>query len=401
MDGLPNELLKLIVDEVPVGADLGTVQALNSTFCALATPRVFQTFQVSNTLARTQAFENILLGSAVIPHIQEIVFRDIFSDADGNTMQDWPSVEMETVCYDREIRLSLFFCFSLLHTLPALKTLSLFFLPYFGEELYEEDDQPSAAFRFQLAVLDALTYFPLLSPTSLTITGFIAYHNPIFDTRGFRALFEGLTYLRVAVVSDWTYRGGYALDHLVEFWETTVQQRILEPRPALTQSLTALTLHSDQAVGVVPALDWSHLAFPRLARLTLMKIVFDEDTRSAEDFLRKCRSVVHDRRAGPAHVWAQVWGRLAAEMRVLTTLVVVHADRWGHTSWYVALVEGCAYLSFQEDPVRDEPDTRALAALNALLEERRAAAAGVDKSAWGAVGRVRGHAGRLGGYDEV
>ena len=87
MDGLPNELLKLIVDEVPVGADLGTVRALNSTFCALATPRVFQTFQASNTVARAQAFENILLCSAAIPHIQEIVFRDIFSDADGNTMK--------------------------------------------------------------------------------------------------------------------------------------------------------------------------------------------------------------------------------------------------------------------------------------------------------------------------
>ena len=87
MDGLPNELLKLIVDEVPVGADLGTVRALNSTFCALATPRVFQTFQASNTVARAQAFENILLCSAAVPHIQEIIFRDIFSDADGNTMQ--------------------------------------------------------------------------------------------------------------------------------------------------------------------------------------------------------------------------------------------------------------------------------------------------------------------------
>ena len=303
---------------------------------------------------------------------------------------------MDSDNHRREIRLSLFICFSCINTLPALKTLSLFFFPYFGEELYEEDDQPSAAFRLQLTILDALTYFPLPSLTSLTITGFIAYHNAIFDTRGFRALFEGLTYLRVAVVSDWTYRGGYALDHLVEFWETTVQQRILEPRAALTQSLTALTLHSDQAVGVIPALDWSHLAFPRLARLALMKIVFDEDTRSAEDFVARhartlaalelceCRSVVHNRRAGPARVWAQVWDRLAAEMRALTTLVVAHADRWGHTSGYVALVEGRGYLSFQEDPVRDEPDARALAALNALLEERRAAAAGVDKSAWGA-----------------
>ena len=145
-----------------------------------------------------------------------------------------------------------------------------------------------------------------------------------------------------------------------------------------------------------------------------MKIVFDEDTRSAEDFvvrhartlaaleLCECRSVVHNRRAGPARVWAQVWDRLAAEMRALTTLVVAHADRWGHTSGYVALVEGRGYLSFQEDPVRDEPDARALAALNALLEERRAAAAaGVDKLAWGAARRVRGRTGRLGGYDEV
>lgn len=84
MNSLPVEMLKMIVDQVPAGKDLRNIRALNRTFCALSTPRVFRRIQVRNTIWHTEAFENVVQSKAAIPYLEEIVFRDIYAGEDGN-----------------------------------------------------------------------------------------------------------------------------------------------------------------------------------------------------------------------------------------------------------------------------------------------------------------------------
>ena len=74
MHSLPYELLKIIVDEVPNHQDLLRIRLVNTTFRALATPRVFRWFRVCGTAQNANAINEIARHETLAGCIQGIVF---------------------------------------------------------------------------------------------------------------------------------------------------------------------------------------------------------------------------------------------------------------------------------------------------------------------------------------
>ena len=74
MDSLPYELLKMIVDGVPDCKDLCQIRMVNKTFCALATPRVFQRYSVYGTAESATAINEITRRETLAQCIKQINF---------------------------------------------------------------------------------------------------------------------------------------------------------------------------------------------------------------------------------------------------------------------------------------------------------------------------------------
>ncbi|ETW80567.1 hypothetical protein HETIRDRAFT_427592 [Heterobasidion irregulare TC 32-1] len=74
MHSLPYELLKIIIDEVPNHQDLLRIRLVNTTFRALATPRVFRWFRVCGTAQNASAINEIARHETLAGCIQGIVF---------------------------------------------------------------------------------------------------------------------------------------------------------------------------------------------------------------------------------------------------------------------------------------------------------------------------------------
>ena len=223
--------------------------------------------------------------------------------------------------------------FALLHTLPALRSLTLDFL---GRKLTptslhgSEDSVP-----LQSAILSALLDQPQLPPslTSLHLRGLAACNNPLYDLPSFQALFGPLTALSIEASSLQVSPTRKFKDGAFAFCEHTIQHRVFSAL-SLSRSLTRLSLHSDHDVGVVPALDFASLHLPALARLSLQGILFAE-ANHLEDWiaqhsaplralhLDECRiALVEPPSRPPRRVLAQVWDRLAYALHALTELTV-------------------------------------------------------------------------------
>ena len=74
MHSLPYELLKTIVDGVSNHQDLLRIRLVNTTFCALATPRVFRWFCVCGTAQNAIAIKEIARHETLAGYIQGIAF---------------------------------------------------------------------------------------------------------------------------------------------------------------------------------------------------------------------------------------------------------------------------------------------------------------------------------------
>ena len=76
MDSLPYELLDAIVDRIHHPKDLLQIRTLNKTFCALATPRVFQKIVVKKSFTGATKFGEILQNDAIAQVIEAITFSE-------------------------------------------------------------------------------------------------------------------------------------------------------------------------------------------------------------------------------------------------------------------------------------------------------------------------------------
>ena len=74
MDSLPHEPPKMIVDEVPDHKDLRRIRTVNKTFCALATPRMFQRYGVDGTAENATAINEIARRETLAKCIKHIKF---------------------------------------------------------------------------------------------------------------------------------------------------------------------------------------------------------------------------------------------------------------------------------------------------------------------------------------
>ena len=217
--------------------------------------------------------------------------------------------------------------FALLHTLPALRSLTLDFL---GRKLTptslhgSEDSVP-----LQSAILSALLDQPQLPPslTSLHLRGLAACNNPLYGLPSFQALFGPPTALSNEASSLQVSPTRKFKDGAFAFWEHTIQHRVFSAL-SLSRALTRLSLHSDHDVGVVPALDFASLHLPALARLFaeanhLEDWIAQHSAPLRALHLDECRiALVEPPSRPPRRVWAQVWDRLAYALHALTELTV-------------------------------------------------------------------------------
>ncbi|KAI0318830.1 hypothetical protein OF83DRAFT_894277 [Amylostereum chailletii] len=103
--------------------------------------------------------------------------------------------------------------------------------------------------------------------TTLTLKNLIAFAN---DFYGVEPHFINLTQLCITV-APCLEECNVRFEPLKDFWSGTISRDLSHPYT----HLTSLTLHSDQDVGFVPGLAFSHLFYPHLTDLSLCQINFD------------------------------------------------------------------------------------------------------------------------------
>ncbi|THH17697.1 hypothetical protein EW146_g3172 [Bondarzewia mesenterica] len=353
---LPLELLKSIVECIPSLVDLLKIRLVNSTFYDLATPLAFRAVTVQNTTRSVNNFDRVLKSASLKVCIKKISYCDVFSDEDGCmlTEEDVAPLDLQSLRprqgkEEYYIMWTLQQTFSRLRELPALREVILNFNPVFDEEAQDEDRcayYPS--WRYQEATIGELwKIWRALRLSSLTIHNLLGWRDRDTEWDSY-PLFDGLSHLHLSVVSS-PRIGMYLEDFFVQLWKRTIQDGLhrlvpeftstrSSPPPlssSLSRGLTSLTLHSDQLVGIVPALSFAGLTFPGLTQLSLKLIFFDERT-GTEDFIMRhhstltklellnCSIFISVIEQGPARSWSQVWSRFA---NGLDALVYLHVQR--------------------------------------------------------------------------
>ena len=274
MDSLPYELLKMIVDEVPDRKDLRRIRTVNKTFCALATPRVFQRYSVDGTAENATAINEIARRETLAKCIKHIKFSPQLFYSPGSELYYTVLASRGRLNVIRQARskerLSAWLedittAFSSLHNLAALKSLILsFFPPYLT--LGDVSDEMS---RLQRTVLSTILQQPSLPPlTTLSLFGLAPFHDPMFDLPSFQNLFLSLAHLDITFHHEGLWRPCLR-DSFIEFWQNVVQLRIFGTLASHPQSLTELCLHSNIDVGIVARIDFSGLHFPALRFVSL------------------------------------------------------------------------------------------------------------------------------------
>ena len=155
-----------------------------------------------------------------------------------------------------------------------------------------------------------------------------------------------------------------------------VQRRILGTLASHPQSLTRFSLHSNIDVGVVAKIDFSGLHFPALRFVSLVCILFNEETH-VEDFivrhrrtlrslwLHSCRIAIHGPGQGPPRFWSEVFTRFADVLEELTG-VFVGDGRHRQLNRYTRLYERTGYTYLLDSLVRSE-DEEALSKLEDVV----------------------------------
>ncbi|THH16085.1 hypothetical protein EW146_g4498 [Bondarzewia mesenterica] len=354
---LPLELLKTIVECVPSFVDLLRIRLVNSTFHDIVTPLVFRSVTVQNTTRSVNNFDRILTSASLKVCIKKISYCDVFSDEDGCmlTEEDVAPLNFRSLrprYGDEEFFIieTLRKAFARLHELPALREVILNLNPLFDEGVRDRDTWNTyyPSWRYQDATIGQLwKIWRALRLSSLTIHNLLGWRDQDTEWDGY-PLFDGLSHLHLSIASS-PRIGLYNQNSFAKLWKTTIQDGLHRLMPgctyrgpsppplssSLSRDLTSLTLHSDQVVGIIPALSFAGLTFPGLTQLSLKLIFFDERT-GTEDFIMRhhstltklelfnCSIFVSDVEQGPARLWSQVWSHFA---NGLDELVYLHVQR--------------------------------------------------------------------------
>ncbi|RPD54601.1 hypothetical protein L226DRAFT_575106 [Lentinus tigrinus ALCF2SS1-7] len=332
----PTELLELVVDNVTCQATLRNLRSVDSTFCALATPRAFHTAYVTNLPESATGLKSLMECDDFARHVHSLVFRwtDAADDIRGN--QD----------LQRSMQVALISVFAQLHRFPALSALDLKFCPRLflhrrnAAGLIANLDEPAQRLFLQSIIIQSLarnTDFPHIR--SLTLGNLVPFPLACYQETGFAQLLEKVERLDISVHgTNNLHSPGQNTEELWEWtWQEIVPIRLLGPPQA---QLTSLSITSDQPVGRVPHVELGGLFYPALQHLALGGVTFT-GARRVEDFVARhrrtltslvldsCPMHVTERLNGPDRTWAEVCDRFNAELQELVDLDITLRTKWG------------------------------------------------------------------------
>ncbi|KAH9991007.1 hypothetical protein BJV77DRAFT_560332 [Russula vinacea] len=326
---LPLELLFEITRKVS-RKDLCQLRSVNSLFDTLATPEIFKSITVRNSNTEsTEIFWTILHTPHIARHVQSIKFFE------GG------------VVAGRQTRKRIEAAFSILHRIPHLKTLELYFEAHYVESpsyLSFLWDGKVTTHSHQWDIVYALgrNRNPLPELQSLIFSGWLHAPNfaSFFDEAPIAWLTASLRHLSLSLprgclgADEWEAR--------VQYWKQVAVRRVL--RPAANLESLKITRHQSSEWPEEQCLDISQLpTYPRLAALSLKNIIWEEGTIGEgnvvtpfplEDFivhhsktlkkleLRNCSILINKGFETPLSYWADIYKRLAEALTKLTELEV-------------------------------------------------------------------------------
>ncbi|KAI0065717.1 hypothetical protein BV25DRAFT_1913164 [Artomyces pyxidatus] len=324
MSSLPLELLQYIAGYASTN-DLYAFRAASKTFCAVATPRVFRALRCTSTSRSTEGIVGILGSVYLHAYVEEFVYADWYVTWGNGSPSLTPPQEQEA-----QVQGNLSQAIPLLRSLPALHTISLSFSLYFEEETSAYIEEPSPGLQLQYAIFNALAALPRI-PTlrTLILDNITPFPNEVFTDAGFLAFLQGLTHLRISTASDTQLEGAVFQDPIVKFYTETLPPLLRAP----IDTLTSLSLHSDQDVGSAPGLSFADIHYPHLTHLSLQSVLFEDGT-GAEAFilahaatltaltLTFCRIAFSEDDDEPDRTWADVYRALSEGLVNLRQLEV-------------------------------------------------------------------------------
>ncbi|KAF7296444.1 Pribosyltran domain-containing protein [Mycena chlorophos] len=260
---LPLELLQTVASNVGDQNTLFGLRLVSKGLNTAATALAFRVLVVRDSaesgdrLAELEEF-----GGDIRAFVKEICFYGDRSDSNG-----WRTVDEEVGARSRA---ALKKAFSGLKKFPKLESLTLELHGDFQEEeSYVIPEEPTHFLRLQIDIFEALASSPPPPLVALELHNLIAMPNPIFLNESFRGIFRSLQSLEISVLSDVDAEGSYYQEPLVDFWDTSMTNIVLS-----ATNVSALTLKSDQAAGIGPALCIGGLSLSNLKSLSLTKFAF-------------------------------------------------------------------------------------------------------------------------------
>ncbi|TFY56277.1 hypothetical protein EVG20_g8991 [Dentipellis fragilis] len=387
----PLELAKAISDEVSAPSDLRALRAASKWWHAEVTPRAFHTITIRDTVHSATGLANILQDAALSPYVREIVYQDPKADSEGKLTESARPNKLPRQGYDRDIIPddaidALGAAFALTDRAPALETVTLIFYPVYFEVFPWDILSPSSQLRAQRAILGGLARAASagLKLHTLTLLNLLAQHSPVFDEPAFAALLAPLRAVRIDVLASDIHEGDYPEEDFAEFWETSMTHRLLPPAGP-DAPLEALTIRSEEDVGLVPGFSFADRTYPRLAALSVKSIMFGATVGVEELIVRHAgtlrRLVIESSMIGieedeeePPQFWAAIWDRFRETLVGLEELVV-REDRDetgdGRVLNYGHFDPGWGYIANFEGTEGEEGDGPALQAFVDAVEARR------------------------------
>ncbi|KAI0047360.1 hypothetical protein FA95DRAFT_1679142, partial [Auriscalpium vulgare] len=323
MDSLPPELLLHIL-QFTERQDRFRLRSVNRRFCQLATPFALHTKKLYlNSRARTQLLLKAISIRNYIGNV-EIAFSDyIGMDARGERNK-----RKERMAFLDSLVASV----AMFKTLPSFQTLTVLFpssdsLCGGSEEwLLPARSSECTDFVRQRAVLDALRVSgPLTALRTLNIHRLIAAHHPTaFASFVSNNPYPQLTHLRLSTIA-------YAiLPHKIQwlemagFWQLSVLPLVR----FCSATLTDLDLESAEDIGA-PVVSFATLYIPHLTRLSLTRILFNDETGTEAFILRHastltalklpyCKVAFGAHETAPARTWADIYRTLGDGLTLLS-----------------------------------------------------------------------------------
>ncbi|KAH9911834.1 uncharacterized protein B0H18DRAFT_1058557 [Fomitopsis serialis] len=395
IDRCPAEVLIGFVEASEHG-DRRTLRTINKEWKSLATSLAFESLVLKNT-RKSVANMLLLLRNRLAKWAKTLEYRLIdrspVASANAGLIQVGQQDQVAKTIYQIISELGSLF--------PLLESfhVCLFAGPY-NDPLHipvSPDDVSNGVSKYVMHhfnILDALSTIGETPPRhlkTLSLHNLLPCPEPSMMEENFKRLMEPLEDLTLSV------HRARSLDNQ-DYWEVFWQEYLPDYVLAPAQSLTSLSMTSDQPVGSVwPGIDFSVLHFPALRRLKLGGFCFDTSSH-LEDFIIKHQntltSLVLDscpmhtgddfQNKTPRRKWSQVFARFDEGLTELTYVRVMCKDLpvWGlyledsprteMALTYEISTTGYGYI--RGEPVAaavEKDDDRALEKFYATVDARR------------------------------